>query len=346
MQNSLFRILDANLNRFREAIRVLEDYARFTLNHTEFTQEFKTIRHQLVEFESTYKPQLLKARNTPKDVGTSLQGSHEMNRPSLESILYANFNRAKEAVRTLEEYSKTLSSDFAAGFEKARYALYHLESQILTHSLQSNLLQDRFLYVLLSPKQCQKPYLEVVEELIEGGVDILQLRMKEVDDLELLRTAETLREKIPSQKVLYIINDRPDIARLVQADGVHLGQEDLPPTHVRKHFPELLIGVSTHNLQQAEQAEKEGADYIGVGPVFPSKTKNFDHFAGLNFVEESQSAFKKPRFAIGGINQENFREVLAKGVSGLAMSAALTQAAHIQETTSFFKKELQKNQNR
>src|SRR5262249_1851331 len=127
--------------------------------------------------------------------------------------------------------------------------------------------------------------------------------------------------------VLFIVNDRPDIARLAEADGVHLGQDDLPVKEARRLLgPEALIGVSTHSLEQIRQAVLDGASYIGVGPTFASQTKTFDDFPGLDFVRAAVSETSLPAFAIGGVNLETAAAAAAAGATRVAVSQAIAAA--------------------
>jgi thiamine-phosphate pyrophosphorylase len=124
-----------------------------------------------------------------------------------------------------------------------------------------------------------------------------------------------------------IINDRPDIAVLSSADGVHVGQEELSVADVRAIVgPKRLIGVSTHSIEQARQAVLDGADYIGCGPTFPTSTKEFSRYPGLEFLVEVSAEISLPGFAIGGINRQRLSEVLETGVGRIAVSSALDQA--------------------
>jgi thiamine-phosphate pyrophosphorylase len=141
--------------------------------------------------------------------------------------------------------------------------------------------------------------------------------------------------------VLLIINDRVDIARAVKADGVHLGQDDLPVSVARKLAPDLLIGASTHSLEQAIKAQEEGADYVNVGPIFPTKTKEgMDYSLGPEAVTGIGSKVKVPFTVMGGINDTNIHEVVARGAKKVAMVTALTQAEDVTEAVRTFRKEI------
>ncbi len=139
--------------------------------------------------------------------------------------------------------------------------------------------------------------------------------------------ARLVREWTRAAGTLFIVNDRPDLAVLADADGVHLGQDDLPVSAARRIVgSRALIGVSTHTIEQARQAVNDGADYLGVGPVFPSKTKEFEEFAGLDFVRQVAAEIRIPWYPIGGISLENLAEVQAAGATRVAVSSAVCGA--------------------
>lgn len=156
---------------------------------------------------------------------------------------------------------------------------------------------------------------------------MVQLREKNVPDGQLIERARFLREWTREAGALFIVNDRPDIAVLVDADGVHVGQEDLPCAEVRQIVGgDRLIGVSTHNVEQIRQAVLDGADYLGVGPVFVSSTKEFDSLAGLEFVRAAAAETSLPWFAIGGITAENLPDAIDAGARRIAVTGAICQA--------------------
>jgi thiamine-phosphate pyrophosphorylase len=143
----------------------------------------------------------------------------------------------------------------------------------------------------------------------------------------LLELARDVRRWTRRAGVLLIVNDRPDIARLVEADGVHLGQDDMPVKEARRVLgPEALIGVSTHNVEQLRQAVLDGASYVGVGPTFPSGTKEFEELAGLDFVRRAAAESSLPAFVIGGVNQQTLEAAVAAGARRVAVSQAVCEA--------------------
>jgi thiamine-phosphate pyrophosphorylase len=174
--------------------------------------------------------------------------------------------------------------------------------------------------------------LQVLEAVIQGGSKIIQLREKEYPKRDLYNLASKFREITTRAKVLLIINDHVDVALGVEADGVHLGQEDLPVQVARKLAPELLIGASTHSLEQALKAEKDGADYINIGPIFSTETKEgVGRSLGPAAISEISPQIKIPFTVMGGINQQNINQVLAQGARRVAMVTAITRAADIAE---------------
>ncbi len=322
------RILDAAANRAREALRVLEDYTRFALNDAFLSSQLKQLRHDFAEAVQLLPPGLLLAgRDTLGDVGTAISTATEWQRPSIISVAEANAKRLEEALRSLEEYGKVLSSDFAQRVEKMRYHAYTLERAITQGRGTRDRLAETQLCVLVTDALCKASLVGTVKEAILGGAQMIQLREKDVDDRTFLARAHEVRQLTHSAGAIFIVNDRPDIARLSDADGVHLGQEDMPICEARRILgPDALIGVSTHDLEQLRRAILEGASYIGVGPTFPSQTKGFAALAGLDFVRQAMAETSLPAFAIGGIGLDNVEQVVAAGAQRIAVSQAVCAA--------------------
>ena len=322
------RILDANANRAREAYRVLDDYARFALNDAILTQSLKEQRHRLAASLGLLPANLLLAvRDTPGDVGTTLTAGGEYARTDARQVAAVNAKRLQEALRSLEEYGKLFSTHFAASIEQLRYAAYTLERALLRGDDARAKLADARLYVLLSGSRCAAALDWTIAEAADGGAQVVQLREKELPDRELLAQARNVRRWTRKHNVLFIVNDRPDIAKLAEADGVHLGQDDLPIAEARRILgAEALIGVSTHDVAQLREAVLAGADYVGVGPTFPSRTKNFEAFAGLELVAAVARATSLPAFALGGITPANVAQVIDAGLRRIAASDAIAAA--------------------
>lgn len=182
---------------------------------------------------------------------------------------------------------------------------------------------------------------EVVDGIIRGGARIVQLREKEFSAREIYRLAVELRKKTAEAGVLLIINNHVDIALAVDADGVHLGRDDLPVEAARKLAPELLIGASTHSVAEALQARDEGADYINIGPIFPTRTKEGVHsFLGPEAIPEISSRVQLPFTVMGGIKAGNMEQVLQKGARRIAMVTEITAAPDIAETVRSLRKKV------
>ena len=350
MNGPVLRILDANANRAREALRVIEDYARFALNDEALCGSLKGLRHDLAAATSTFVDEAILHRDTPGDVGTATKTAAELSRNDVAHVVTAAGKRLGEALRTIEEYLKTIDPTGASMVESIRYRFYDFERQIaftlrpaacLSRAQSSGGLAAVRLYVLITESACKRPWLEVAEQAILGGADCLQLREKSLDSGALLCRAKDFVALCKRHNVISIINDRPDVALISGADGVHVGQSDLPAAEVRKLIGRgKLIGVSTHNLEQARQAVRDGADYIGVGPFFRSPTKPRDFVAGPAYAKQVAEQIKIPAVAIAGITEANVDEVLATGINAVAVTAAVAGADDPRSAAMRLKKKL------
>ncbi len=170
----------------------------------------------------------------------------------------------------------------------------------------------------------------VGEAMIRGGVDIIQLRAKQAEPEEVLALAQKLKPLFARQEALFIINDHADVAREVDADGLHIGQDDGTVAAARaKLHADQLVGKSTHSVEQAVAAAKEGADYIGVGPLFPTPTKPDYPSVGLDLIHQVRQRVDIPQFCIGGIKLENLREVVAAGATRAVVVSGILQAEDV-----------------
>lgn len=332
------RIIDANANRAREALRVMEDAARFLLDLNDLSKHCKELRHALVEAVNQIprSGRSLMLRDTPGDVGTTIETESEGRRQSVRDIVIAACKRLGEALRSLEEYAKLLENQdnrVSSRLEELRYHAYDLEMKLVAALGTGQATQWR-LCVIISEELCtHHNWLTVAQLAIMGGADCLQLREKHADGGDLLARARLLvrlaEEESTDHEISVIINDRPDIALLAGATGVHIGQSDLAVTSVRKLVGfDMLVGVSTSNLIQAKWALQAGADYCGVGPMFPTTTKHKETIVGPAYMSKYLK-FKPtlpPHLAIGGINKDTIAEVAAAGARGVAVSSAVCSA--------------------
>jgi len=335
------RIIDANANRAREALRVMEDAARFVLEDAALSGQLKQLRHDLAS-ALTRLEGLALHRDTPGDVGTTITTDAERNRATVADVATAAGKRLTEALRALEEYTKLLPppQDQLGSlpapvsrpdqFKSLRYRAYDLE-QRLGRALAPYARKQWKLCLLLTESLCRHHAWErVLRASLDAGLDCVQVREKAMDAGPLLERVRAVKE-IVAGRAAVIVNDRPDIALAAGASGVHLGQSDLPPDVVRRQAGgQLLIGVSTNRLEQAEAALHAGVDYLGLGPMFPTTTvANKPDIAGPAYIARFIKQFPGagvPHLAIGGITPDNARRVVEAGAKGLAVSSAICAA--------------------
>ena len=297
-ETATIRILDAAANRAAEGLRVVEDYLRFALDDQHLTSLAKQLRHELAEAVARIpSAERLAARDTLSDVGTDLSTPSESSRSDLAAVVAASFKRVQQSLRSLEECSKLTDASLATVFESFRYRCYSLEkaADLTAESLRR--LDRTRLYVLIDGRSSAADFTTFVRSLIAAGADAIQLRDKRLSDRELLARARQLRELTENSSTLFIMNDRPDLAVLSRADGVHIGQVELTVKDARTIVgPRTLVGVSTHSIEQARQAVLDGASYLGIGPTFPSR-----HEVVRTFCGPRSAAVSRRRNPLAGI---------------------------------------------
>ncbi|WP_414573062.1 thiamine phosphate synthase [Nostoc sp. CCY 9925] len=320
IQQVVYRILDANLDRAREGLRIIEEWCRFGLNNAQLALECKRLRQEVAKWHT---PELRAARDTPSDPGTELTHPQEEERASIKSVLQANFCRIEEALRVLEEYGKLYHPTMAKACKQMRYQVYTLESNLMGYQRHQLLWRSR-LYLVTSPSET---LLSTVEAALKGGLTLLQYREKTANDSLRLEQARKLRQLCHIYGALFIVNDRVDLALAVDADGVHLGQQDMSISVARQLLgSQRLIGLSTTNQEEMQRAITEGVDYIGVGPVYETPTKVGKAAAGLEYVSYAAKNCSIPWFAIGGIDANNINDVIDAGAERIAVVRSLMQA--------------------
>ena len=214
------------------------------------------------------------------------------------------------------------------------------ETKIIKQNSLKN-FSDVRLYVIISSGLAKKPVLETLQEVIQGGADAVQLREKTMPDGEFLALAKEFRRITSQSKTLFLVNDRAEIAKKVDADGLHIGQSDLTIHSARKIIGyDRILGVSTHTIVQARKAQLEGADYISVGPLFPTITKDYEPPVGLDYLKEVKRNITIPFVAIGAINHENLNEILLAGGLRVAICSAIICSNDILQTTRSFKAQI------
>ncbi len=335
VDKKILRIIDANLNRASEGLRVVEELARFDLNDQEMSERLKRVRHEIAglidtAFDSSL---LISARDSHDDVGLDIHVETEGCRTGRAGIIKANMKRSQEAMRVLEEFGKLNDKETGCRIKALRYQVYELEQIVLQAVGRNKNICGLYLildYGLLGEKIWDRDY---VKGIIAAGVGVIQLRVKNIQntqnmpDSRLIILADMLRQITDEAAIPLIINDRIDIALATGADGVHLGQDDLPIDVARNLMGNKIIGISTHSLAQARQAAEDGADYIGIGPVYSTTTKPDVNPIGCEIIHEICKTISLPIVAIGGINEDNLAQVLETGVQRIAVVSAVLKAS-------------------
>ena len=344
MQNAVARIFDVNINRAGEAMRTMEEYARFILESPALSGRCKRARHSLAALSARagalFGPDggIVASRDIDGDVGAALKTAEERSRPDTLSVAAAASRRAAEALRALSEYGKTRSPELGLAFEKLRYEIYAIEPALLAKRDLKNRLADAGLYVLITSGLCSTDPRTACREAVRGGADIIQMREKEMEDGEFYTLALAMAEICREGNALFLINDRPHIAALVGASGIHGGQGDLPVHLARRILgQDAIVGRSTSEPALAEEALRDGADYIGVGPVYETNTKMHRKAVGLDYVKWAAQWGRLPFFAIGSINRETIGGVLDAGAKAVAICTAITRAKDIAAETAHYK---------
>jgi len=332
------QIIDANLDRAREGLRVLEDWARFGLGREDFVKQIKNYRQLLGKHHLyIYK----KSRNYTNDKCTGLSHPEQFNRSTFNEIISTNAARIQEALRVIEEFAKNKNKELSALASKIRYEIYLLELDLLDSTSNKELKEILFKTNLYSITHENKLLIKKIEEILEGGVKMIQHRFKNGNDLDNLKKAKIIKELCHQNDALFIVNDRADIALAVDADGVHLGQKDLCISSARKILGySKLIGISANNESDIKKAIKDGCDYLGVGPVYASNTKQNKIPLGLKEIQRITKDISIPWFAIGGIKYENLADLKSNGVNKVAIVSELMDAENPKEKAIMILKEL------
>lgn len=324
----LARLVDANANRAAEALRVLEDWHRFSGPPADrCAGAIKDLRHGFsaaVRGLGISRDALLSARDAAADAGR--EGGVRAAHAGAEGLLAANWRRFAEAARSLEEASRLVSVARARAFQRLRFAGYALERRSgLGLSRAARLARTR-LYLIATPRPGwgAARLARVVAAALRGGVDLVQLRVKEGADREILALARPLRVLTARVGIPFIVNDRPDLALLAGSDGVHVGQEDLPVAAARRVLGErAIVGLSTHSAAQARAAERAGADYIGFGPLYATPTKPGRPAIGLSDLGRTTRDLPFPVYAIGGVTAGTAARVRRAGAARISVSSAI-----------------------
>ena len=329
----VWRAIDASANRAAEAIRVVEDVVRFTLDDVTLTALAKEMRHELAALlASESLRDRIRARDVGGDVGVGLEAAAALGRSSVVDLVAANAARAAQALRSLAECAAVVTPAAAAGFERLRYRLYDLERRASVAMRARDRLAGVNLCVLVDGCADGPAFSRLVESLVAAGVRMFQVRDKRLATPDLVdrvgRALAIARRRPPEEAVFVIVNDRVDVAAAVGAAGAHVGDDDLPVPLARRVLgPDALLGRTAHDVDEARAAAAAGADYLGIGPCFPSATKAFGGFAPPEFLRTVATEIALPAFAIGGITLERLDELLSLGLRRVAVATAVTAAS-------------------
>ncbi len=316
------RIADVNLNRLDESLKFIEDVIRFSLEDTILLAQIRKIRTEFMRIKKTLPmTHLLNFRESRSDLGRSAKfDTHIKKIP--ENVIVSNMARAKESSRILEETFKSTNIKISNRLKEIRFRIYDLEKSIIGS------LKRRFnpkMYAIIDEKYLRSYTIKDIIRILENnGVTMIQLRIKTLHDRKFYNYAVRIKNALKREEIKFIINNRLDIALACRAHGVHLGQNDMPVRMARKLTGEnYIIGVSAHTQKQAERAQEDGADYIGVGALFKTKTKSDAHICGLSVFKSICKRITIPVVGIGGITNKNYKKVFNAGAAGIAVSSYL-----------------------
>ena len=311
------QIIDANLDRSREGIRVLEDWARFALGREDLVKIFKNFRQILGKHHlRIYK----ESRNFITDKCAGLSHPEQFKRNNTSSIISSNSARVQEALRVIEEFTRDHNKNLYKISSEIRYEIYNLEIVLL--EAQSNysfrkILNENDLYFITIDTE---NLFEKIKHILEGGVKIIQCRFKQGKDSDNLKFAIKVRKLCNDFGALFLINDRVDIALACRADGVHLGQDDMDIESARSILGfSKIIGISASNELDIKNAIQHGCDYLGIGPVFASTTKKGKVPLGIDTLKSLTKDISIPWFAIGGIKHENIHLLKENNIRKVAI---------------------------
>jgi thiamine-phosphate pyrophosphorylase len=336
MESSHLRIIDANFNRIGEGLRVLEEFARLSLNDASLTQQLKNLRHKVLRVDDELQQELIAARDAAGDVGAGMAAAGPEKQRDTAGVIIANARRVQESLRVIEEIAKEPGPDLKYGeYEKARFTLYTIEKELLAKLLrQDKLKRLTGLYVIIDTEFLKgRQPADIAARVIRGGAGVIQLRAKKSNIRDFLRLANEVRPTCASHNIPFIINDSLEVALACGADGLNVGETDMPAAIARRLLPiGTILGCSANTLAEAKAARAAGADYLGVGAVFPTPTKD-SPATGLDIIKKIKKISGLPVVAIGGINKTNIKSVIEAGADCVAVISAVMGAEDVEKAT-------------
>ncbi len=333
MERAAYRIIDANFNRAREAVRVVEEFCRFALNSASLTERAKQLRHELsAAIDKLDVGRLISSRDVLGDVGVGKTVDKQLERGNLKDCCTAGCKRLTEALRALAEMTSAvggLDRSVPETLERLRFDAYTLEKDIVLFSEPAEKFKRIGLYVIIS-SNLPADIISLTHRCVAGGADCVQLRAKDIKDDMLFAVAVEFVQICRAGGVLSMVNDRVDVAVGAGADGVHLGQNDLAVEQARKlQLAPLIVGKSTHSPRELRTSCDEFPTYVSLGPVFTTPTKPKMKPVGLDYVRqgiETLAGTGIGHVAIGGITVDNVEDVLKVGAASIAVCSAVTEA--------------------
>ncbi len=316
------RIADVNLNRLNESLKFIEDVVRFSLENKTLLKKIRKIRNEFLRIKKSLPiKHIIDFRESGTDLGRTAAFDIQMKRIP-EDLIIANLTRAKESSRILEEILKSTNVKTSKGMKEIRFHLYDLEKSVVGSLVRK--FNPR-VYAIIDEKYLSRyPIRDMVSILEKNGATMLQLRIKTLPDRSFYNIALRIKNAIQNSDIKFIINNRLDIALACRADGIHLGKDDMPVRMVREILGgTYIIGASASTIRDAESAQKDGADYIGVGALFKTRTKKDAIICRFSVFKSICKKITIPVVGIGGITNKNYRTVFAAGAAGIAVSSYL-----------------------
>ena len=337
----MFQIIDVNYNRAREGLRVVEEIARFLLKSTDITQKIRKIRHSLKDILADTGFHYLEARNIEKDFGKDFTSSSYK---KVTDMCKANFSRVEESMRVIEEFMRLRNSVLSKKIMDLRFLCYDLEKELIFSLLKREKLSKIGVYLITDEKIAHKPLEKIVADSLEGGIRFIQFRDKYSTTLRLYEKGKKIKELTDNYSAVLIVNDRIDVALSIDADGVHIGKDDMPVNEARNILGyEKIIGSTVRSLEEAKEAIREGADYVSIGPIFPTiSKKGLPPPIGLEILRNVRKGVNGVLVAIGGINLSHLLEIKKIGIDGVAIISGILKEGNIRENAKRWVEEWKK----
>ncbi len=314
------RIADVNVNRLDESLKLVEDVVRFNLENKILLKKIRGLRTVFLQIKRGLREhRIVTFRDSRQDLGRKADFDTGQRRNG-EDLIIANLTRAKESARTLEEITKQVSSALSKLCKRLRFGVYDIESSIM------EILDRRFdprIHIILDEQYLVGKNVGTLVRMLETlGATMVQLRIRTLPDRKFYRYANIVKQALKNKSTKFIVNDRIDIALACNADGVHLGQDDVPVRTARRVLGSgMIIGASARTVAQARSAERHGADYLGVGSLFPTRTKVGARNTSLRSLRAICKQVSIPVIGVGGITDKNYRTVLRAGAAGIAVAS-------------------------